>query len=278
MECENYNLLLMTWTIKPNTWILNQWYSKTIDSNERLKQYISTILYYLTIENINWIVFIDNSNYNIDNKLIENIKRIAISLWKDIEFLNFQWNTENQLKYTYWYWEFETLKFMYLNSILFNKTDSIYKVTWRYKIYNIWDLIKKSINLKNLFYKYNIFNFSWLNMVFFKISKSNIQKTIDNYDKVFLNNINSKIKLWWEEILFNILSKEKLDSLRIYPYFYTLGNLKYLFYNSLTIIGFFDLNSILYRFFLRISLVIPEFIKVNFNKLLKNILKWLKRS
>lgn len=277
MEKRGFNLLLMTWTVSPNNWILNQGYSKTIKAEERLIQYISTILYYLSIWNIDGIVFIDNSNYSIDEKILKSIEEAAYFLWKEIEFLPFQWNTENQLKYTYWYWEFETLEHMQKKSSLYKKADWIYKVTGRYKIYNISELIEKSEALDNLFYKYNIFNFSWLNTVFFKISKQNIEKTIINYESTFREGLDSKIRLWWEEILFTILADTCLTSIRVYPYFFTIGFFKYWFYQSLTLIGFFDTTSILYKVLRRISLLIPLFVKLKFNKLLKFILSWLKR-
>jgi len=272
----NYNLLLMTWTIRPNVWILKQWYSKSTDPKERLKQYLSTILYYLSIENIDWIVFIDNSNYIIDENIILHLREISDFLWKDIEFLKFQWDVSSQLEYTYWYWEFETLEHMYNNSTLLKKTSSIYKVTWRYKIYNIYELIRESFSMDNVLYKYNIFSFRAINTVFFKLSIDNIRSVIEDYNKHFRENKDSLIRYWWEEIFYLCLKNKpkKNSSIRVYPYFYYMSHRKYNFYQFLTIIGFFNLNGLLYSVLYKLTLIIPVMIKLYFNKILRFILKF----
>lgn len=262
-----YNLLLLTWTIKPDKWIKKQWYSKTLDENIRLKEYLSNISYYLSFNNIDWIVFIDNCNYSLDLKTIDSIKNSATILWKDFEYLTFKWDVKSQLKFSYWYWEFETIEYMLLNSTLYKKSTWLYKVTWRYKINNFESILNDTKTKDNIFYKYNIFNFNAYNTVFFKISEDNILKIIKWYKNAFLKYEDNKIRFWSEEIIFKIIwCNRNISSSKIYPYFYYLSFWKFSIYQFLNNLGYFNTNSFLFKIFYSISKITPLAVKRIFNK------------
>lgn len=269
-----YNLLLLTWTIKPDKWIKKQWYAKTLDKNIRLNQYLSNIYYYLSFKDINWIVFIDNSNYLLDLKIIDSIKFSFKVLWKEFEYLTFKWDINKQLEYTYWYWEFEIIEYMFNNSKLYEKATWLLKITWRYKIYNFDELLKDSLNKNNILYKYSIFNFNSYNTAFFKLSNDNIIKIIKNYKKLFDDNKNNVIRLWSEDIFFKILWIGKwINTSKVYPYFFYLSYKNYLLHQFLNSIWYFNVNSFIYLFLYYISKIIPNFLKIKFHKILLYIMK-----
>lgn len=278
MEEKIKALIMLTATVKPNSGIQKQWYTKTLNVEERRNQYISTILYYLSIEEIRALVFIDNGMYEFESSFVENISDIAKNLWKEIEFLTFQGDTQKQLKYTYGYGEFESLEYVYYHSHLFKKYKHLYKSTGRYRVYNIWKLIELSQNIPNLFYKYNIFNFSWLNTVFFKLSSEDILYLISQYDALFEKNSTSAIRCGAEEIIFQSLQGRELYTVKTYPLFMTLSPIKYLFYQLLCRLGYFDTQSLIFRVFAFFSTCIPTFVKVKFHKVLNFFMKWVQKK
>lgn len=278
MQESNKALMMLTATVRPNNWIQKQWYTKTLNIDERRDQYISTILYYLSIEEISAIVFIDNCMYQFEPIFLENISWIAKNLWKEIEFLTFQWDVEKQLKYTYGYGEFETISYLFESSELFKRYKHIYKSTGRYRIYNVGKLIASSSRFSNLFYKYNIFNFNALNTVFFKLWYDDIVQIISRYDDIFEKWKYLIPKNGCEEVMFQSIKGRNINTLKEYPIFMTLSSFKYIFYNLLCKIWFFDVNSILFKTLSFISTCIPHFIRIKFHKVLNFFMKWVQKK
>lgn len=250
-----YNLLLMTSTI--NSINIQNNYEKI---KERTEQYIEAIKYYLQIDNINWIVFIDSNKFDFElSEEFNKIKIYAKSVWKDIEFLSFEQDSEKIKETNYWYWEFQTLEFFQHNSKLLLKTDSFYKVTWRYIINNIYDIIKKSENLDNLVYKFWILDFFTLMTVFFKINKEQLNYIVSEYNNLYDKITSSTSKklhsiIIAEFIFFELLyHKFTLNTLNIYPYHKPKTWKKYLFYQFLLSIWYLNLNNILIKFIIKIS-------------------------
>ncbi len=148
--------LLLTWTIQPNNDLKHK---STVLVNEhffnpeyREKEYIATILYYVTSSNFDKIVFCENSWYKI--KEWGNIEEIAKFYGKKIELLQFIWDKGNIIKYSYHYWEAEIFDYAFEHSKLLKETDKFFKATWRYIIHNINDLIEQYKNQDYFFYKW----------------------------------------------------------------------------------------------------------------------------
>lgn len=270
---KHYNLILLSWTIKPDQWITVSWYNKSLDPEERLRWYVDNINLYLNVKNIDWVVFTDNSGFEIPSTVLNSIKDLANQLWKDIELLSFKWDSGLQKKYTYWYWEFEILEYFSKNSKLLKKTDSFYKVAWRYKIDNIEQIISKTQDYGNLFYKFGILDFDTLATSFFKLDTETLAYVVDNYKKHFYS-IDEKYYryIWAENIFFSILYwRRKFKTLKIYPKFHYLSKNKYLIYDYLLKIWVFDLNSILVKSLIKLYSMLSLDYKVKYLIFIKYI-------
>jgi hypothetical protein len=151
----NKTTLLLTWTIQPNNNLKQK--SIVLDNGHffnpkyREKEYISTILYYITNSNFDRFVFCENSWYKI--KEWGNIEKIAKFYEKELELLQFIWDKENIIKYGYHYWEAEIFDYAFENSKFLKQTDKFFKVTWRYITYNINKLLDENKDQEYFFYK-----------------------------------------------------------------------------------------------------------------------------
>ena len=144
--------LLLTWTIKPNDW--NAHKSITAcnhDPQFREKEYIWTILYYITRSNFDRFVFCENSWYEIKSR--KHIEEIAKAFWKEIELLQYKWDSDKIKKYTHNYWEAEIFDYAFKNSKFIKQSDKFFKVTGRYIIFNINELLNEYKNKEYFFYK-----------------------------------------------------------------------------------------------------------------------------
>lgn len=136
--------LVLTWTIAPQkdvAWSLNLPYSHTLDPLQREKVYYETIKYYIKESKFWSIVFCDNSNY--DFWYSENLYEIAKKFRKKLELLRFMWDTDLSTKISYWAGEAEILDYIYMNSKLVHESGLWVKITWRYIVKNINDVIDK---------------------------------------------------------------------------------------------------------------------------------------
>jgi len=283
--------LLLTWTIKPN----NDWKQKSTVLSDRnffvpeyrLKQYISTILYYITQSNFDNIVFCENSNYGIKN--IEDIKNIAKLFNKKFELLQFKWDREKIVKYSYHYWEAEIFDFAFENSNLIQKSAGFFKATWRYIIKNINDLIEDYKNYEYFFYKWFGLNSTLcVNTAFFKVSrkfyKENLyKKQIEYYHKntngnfiplesVFYNILKDKLFINNKKIIrfpiFHFFSIKNIFIENVKKYFWFLGYsnnwkiIDFLFKSKTEMIDF--LKKIRRKYFMEI------YLKIRHRNILKN--------
>lgn len=207
-------VLLLTWTIKPNNDLKHK---STVLSNEhffdpiyREKDYLWTILFYITRSNFEKFVFCENSWYEI--KEWNLIEEVAKKFWKQVELLQYVWNKEDITKYSYHYWEAEILDYAFENSKFLKQTNKFFKVTWRYIIYNINDLVTQYENNKFFFYKWFWLNSTLcVNTAFFMCSKDfykeNLYKKQKEYYAKNYKIGNKFIPLEW--VFYNLL-KEKL--------------------------------------------------------------------
>ena len=214
---KNYNqeTVLLTWTLKPNSkvseWIF--WHKWCLKPEERQKDYFYSILYYIIYSNFKNIVFCENSNYEFWN-FITILKQLAKYYNKNLEIIQFQWNIDKVLDSHYWYWEWEITNYALENSKILQKSTGRYKITWRYIVENINDIIKFHKNDKNLFFRFVTYSLFSLNTMIFKISKKDYNK----YLKDINNKLTSKILL--ETLYYKTLKNTDINiwQLKVKPY------------------------------------------------------------
>jgi hypothetical protein len=174
----NSRTLLLTWTIAPSNWISKFNYKNSLDPKKRLKEYENSIKYYIEDSLFEKIVFCENSNYSCENRKTEMYK-FAKDNNKKLEILQFQWNVEKTLELSYSYWEGECIDYAYENSDLLKGSLNRWKITWRYIIKNINDLIKTSDRYENLLFR-------WLRPLWFFAIDTSIFKVSNNTYKKYL--------------------------------------------------------------------------------------------
>jgi hypothetical protein len=121
-----------------------------VDPEIRLQQYISSILFYIKVKNIESIIVCDNSGF--DYSKINKLIILAEKHSKKIEFLSFLSDSVKTMKYGKGYGEGQIMSFITKNSILYNNNESsFFKVTGRIIISNIESVIRFSSVNKNYF-------------------------------------------------------------------------------------------------------------------------------
>ena len=175
------NTLLLTWTIAPNSWISQIWYkSSSLDPQKRLKEYVQTLIFYITESEFDAFVFCENSNYPFPEE-----KKLLIELAnyyeKKIEFLQFEGNHQKTLEKGYGYWEGECIDYAFDHSELLQKTNSWYKITGRYIYENMNELLESSIDEDNLFFRWMWpLAYFCVATAFFKVSNTVYKKYLYN--------------------------------------------------------------------------------------------------
>lgn len=211
----NSRTLLLTWTIAPNNWITKFNYKNSLDPQKRLKEYENSIKYYIEDSLFEEIVFCENSNYNCEDWKIKMWK-FAKDKNKTLEILQFQWNVKKTLELSYSYWEGECLDYAYKNSKFLKESINRWKITWRYVIKNINDLIKSSDKYENLLFR-------WLRPLwFFTIDTSIFKVSNDTYEKYLYdakNDITKENNKCIEHIFYDRIRNKKINcgKLKILP-------------------------------------------------------------
>lgn len=135
--------LLITGCISPNK---EQSFLFLKDIEERLKQYIDSILYYLRYSSFKMIVYCDNSNFFYDN--IDWICSEAERHGKQFEWISFLGDDGKIVKCGKGYGEGEIIEYALENSKLLRESKAFFKVTGRLKVLNI-DYILRRIKSEN---------------------------------------------------------------------------------------------------------------------------------
>lgn len=206
-------IICLTWTILPPKNIKNL---KIINENVRLKDYLENILFLITKTNIKKIVFCENSNYNSDILLF--IEKLAQIYWKKFEYITFLWNSKKVVTNWRWYWEQEILNYFIDNSKLLDWENDFYKLTWRYKVKNINEIVSLEANNKNIFVKMSPLDnrcstaFFKSNIEFFKKNFYGIWEKIN--DELWENN---QIEWVYRNIL--LLNKWEFSNFKKLPIF-----------------------------------------------------------
>lgn len=143
-------VLLITGTIKPASGVP----SLTLtDSDERLKQYISSIEYFLLKTSINEIVFCDNSNCS--EGCFADLYLLAKRMNKKIEILSFKGNNKKVSVKGKGYGEGEIIEYAMNNSSLIKNSSFFMKITGRLVVENINDIVAR---LNPTVFYINMFN------------------------------------------------------------------------------------------------------------------------
>ena len=122
--------LLITGCISPHSDVP---YIKINNKNEREKQYIDSLKFYIQNSMFDKIVFCDNSNAKPNSSVIELAKKRG----KQFEWLSFLGNVDETVIHGKGYGEGEIIKYAVENSKLIANSDYMVKVTGRIQVVNI---------------------------------------------------------------------------------------------------------------------------------------------
>lgn len=148
-------VLIITGTIEP----LKQDKLVVQDSKVRLEQYLACIRYYIEQDEIQKIVFCDNSNYvNEELSLIkDNLQTHAQMNRKELEWLTFQGDFAAVQTFGKGFGEGEIMEYVMAHSELMKSEDYFVKVTGRLVVDNLGKIAKvldkrnkKNSNIKNV--------------------------------------------------------------------------------------------------------------------------------
>ena len=212
-------ILILTWTISPSK---TQGYkSASITTEIREKQYLKSLIFYITQSDFWKIVFCENSNYKFNKSTLDNLIYLSKYFGKEIELLHFKWNYEKVDELWYWYWDWECIDYAFDNSKIFQNNESFYKISWRYIIGNINRMIECYKNNNNFFMR-DIPSFFSMNTWFFKMDSElykkyfyNIKNSVNHWNKWLKEwkiSKNSKTKEILETVFYSILYNNNLFS------------------------------------------------------------------
>lgn len=199
--------LLITGSIKPE----NVPFLTIIDPNERLKQYIESISWYIEKSDIKDIVFCENTNYYFDTT---HLLELAEKNNKNLEILQFKGNNTKVSQFGKGWGEGEIIKYCIENSEIVKNKEFFLKVTGRVIVKNIDKIISKIDIDKCYFIK---LQYNMMSTVFYGTN-------IDLYNKYFLNGYNYVNDLegyYLEKVFYDIIKKAErslnVNSLPFYP-------------------------------------------------------------
>lgn len=138
--------MLITGCINP---IENQKYLVLKNAEERLRQYVSSIEFWITCSPFTRIVFCDNSRFEYHG--IEELQRLASDNNKEFEWISFQGNNQKVLECGKGYGEGEIIEYALCHSRLLRRAIVFAKITGRLKIKNAYDLTKNTKEGVNYF-------------------------------------------------------------------------------------------------------------------------------
>lgn len=141
---ENKICLIITGCINPNKDVP---VLSVKDGDQRRKQYIDSIKFYIEKANFKYIVFCDNSAAEVDKNLFE----LANKCGKSFEWLSFLGNSEKVVEKGKGYGEIEIINYAIAHSKLINSCECIFKVTGRLIIKNINWFIRLGKDSTNYF-------------------------------------------------------------------------------------------------------------------------------
>ncbi|MDD3144498.1 MAG: hypothetical protein PHV23_00140 [Candidatus Gracilibacteria bacterium] len=173
--------LLLTATIIPQT----NYELKLTDTKKRYFQYINNLVNLISNSNFTEFIFCENSLEDIKDK--DMLYKLCDFYGKKIEFLSFKGNEKLIQKYTRAYGDQEIIEYALDNSEILKRSKGFYKITGRYGVKNINNIIKSWENMENVFIKGGI-GMETVHTCFFKVSKEYFKihfygkyKQLENY-------------------------------------------------------------------------------------------------
>lgn len=140
-------LITLTWTIQVPQGVKDL---AIVDTNTRLQQYLDNIIFLITKSKVlTKIVFCESSGYQ--NQIFDFLKCLAAFYNKQFEYLTFSWNNEQVIKKGRGYGEQEILEYFLAHSQLVKEEKNFIKLTGRYQVVNIDDVLSSSKNFENAF-------------------------------------------------------------------------------------------------------------------------------
>lgn len=228
------SLLIITSTINVNSGL-----TVLVDADERLKQYIASVLFYLSSSLIKKIIICDNSNF--DYSKISSITEMAFRNKKHIEFLRFQGSKDKIQEFGKGFGEGEILEFVLNESKLIKHEElGFLKVTGRLKILNIDNVLSYLKPDRNYFNSVNLNPLIKLNKVdtrFYYCTK----KDFEYYLKESHKAVNDNLGIYLEHKYFDSLIEKSVQfsAFKILPKFlgisgstgaaYKVSNLNFFF-------------------------------------------------
>lgn len=139
--------LLITGCIKP---YVNQEWLVLKDPEERLRQYVESIRFYIENSDFEYITFCENSNFETSEK--DTLTLLASSTGKHFEWLAFEGDLAC-LRYGKGGGEDEIVDYAFANSKWIEHTRTFVKVTGRLKVMNVNQILRGCVYGKNFFYR-----------------------------------------------------------------------------------------------------------------------------
>lgn len=137
-------VILITGCISPSS---NIYMLAIKDSNERRRQYIDSIYYYIEKSKVRKIVYCDNSNAKPDEKLFEDAKKHG----KELEWISFQGDEEKTISKGKGYGEAEIVKYAMEHSVLLRNSEYFIKITGRLKVRNL-NFFVRTAKISNIYF------------------------------------------------------------------------------------------------------------------------------
>ena len=210
----NENLcLLITGCINPNK---KQKYLFIDNVDIRLNQYIDSITYYIGNSIFKKIVFCENSNFSYADK--KKLYELAIDNGKELEWLSFQGDENNVVKYGKGYGEGEIINYALRNSNLLKTCHIFAKVTGRLVITNINSVICRRHN-QLIVMNEDIYRRKGIDTRFYVIDKKIYQTYFIDAYKYSNDSLEESVAL--EDVFREVIINKKLkySNSREYPRF-----------------------------------------------------------
>ncbi len=153
---------------------------KRKDIDTRIKDYIKALTFYITNSDFTEIVFCDGSNYWLE--AFDFLFPLAKIFEKKIELISFQQDTEKVIKKWKWYWEQQIINYALQHSEFLKNCHTFYKISGRYLIKNINNILKNEVKKQNIFFRTSLLDRQNANTAFFKTSPIFFKENLENIE------------------------------------------------------------------------------------------------
>lgn len=192
-------VLIITGCIFPKS---NVFSLKLKDAEDRLNQYINSIIYYINDTSAKNIVFCENSGYDYDYSQLEIL---ANKNGKKLEVLVYEGDNETIAERGKGYGEGEILEYAMMHSELIKDVSFIYKVTGRISVMNFDDIVSEE-EVGKIYFNNNLYSYRTLDTRFWGMPKDLYKDLfIEQYRKVFDAKLRFLEHVFWETLSCTVL-------------------------------------------------------------------------